>query len=278
MHELRSMVAGGGRAELLVRRAPKRKAQDEGPSLAALAIPRTESRSCNQRREDRHLNVVERAELTFRRRKYDVAIVNVSKNGAMLEADLEPRIGEKMEIRFDGCNKTACAVRWVRGSRIGVEFARETVVLAPAQLKEMVVAGRRDGEAAAPVEKPRRAPRQSLLWKAVLHWDHGTTQVRVRNISPEGAMLETKTEVPAETAVVLDLGDGGSPMGCVRWARGGHLGIRFDHRFDLRHLARPAPTAADGSPGLLKPQYLETELEPDSPWAAAWDKFVPEDL
>jgi hypothetical protein len=277
MHELRSIVAGGGRAELLARRAPKRKVQDEGPSLAALTIPRTESRSCNQRREDRHLNVVERAELTFRRRRYDVAVVNVSKNGAMVEADLEPRIGEKMEIRFDGCNKTACAVRWVRGSRIGVEFARETVVLAPAQVKEAVVAGRREGEAPAPKEKPRRTPRQSLLWKAVLHWDHGTTQVRVRNISADGAMLETGTEIPADTAVVLDLGDGGAPMGCIRWARGGHLGLRFDHRFDLRNLVRQAPVA-EASPAHVKPQYLETELDPDSPWAAAWDKFVPEDL
>lgn len=277
MHELRTMVAGGGRTELLARRAPRRKAADEGPSLAAVAIPRTESRSCNQRREDRHLNVVERAELTFRRRRYDVAVVNVSKNGAMLEADLAPRIGEKMEIRFDGCNKTQCLVRWVRGSRIGVEFARETVLLAPAQVRDFVVAGRREGEVPPAPPKAKRAPRQSLLWKAVLHWDHGTTQIRIRNISPQGAMLESKIELPPETAVVVDLGEGGTPMGCVRWSRGGHLGIRFDQPYDLRALARPAPPA-ETSPALVKPRYLETELDPDSPWAAAWDKFVPEDL
>ena len=277
MHEFRSLVAGGARSELLVRRAPKRKAQDDGPSLAALAIPRTESRSCNQRREDRHLNVVERAELTFRRRRYDVAVVNVSKNGAMLEADLEPRIGEKMEIRFDGCNKTLCLVRWVRGSRIGVEFAKETVVLAPTRGKGAAVAGRREGETAPAEPKPGRAPRQSLLWKAVLHWDHGTAQVRVRNISPEGAMLESKAVVAADTGVVLDLGEGGAPSGSVRWCRGGHVGIRFDGRFDVRNLARPA-AATESSPALVKPRYLETELDSDSPWAAAWDKFVPEDL
>ena len=276
MHELRSMVAsGGGRPSLLAKRAPRRKAEDDGPSLSGLTIPRTEARSSNQRREDRHPGIVERAELTFRRRKYDVAVINVSRNGAQVEAALDPRIGERLEIRFEGCNRTLCFVRWVRGDRVGIEFARETMVLAPTQ-KAPSVAGRRDGEQPPEPAKASRAARQSLLWKAVLHWDHGTAQVRVRNISAEGAMLESKSELTPGTAMVLDLGDGGTPMGTVRWSRGGHVGIRFDAPFDLARLARQP--AAPEAPELVKPQYLESELEPDSPWAAAWDKFTPEDI
>ncbi|HEX8526596.1 PilZ domain-containing protein [Allosphingosinicella sp.] len=281
MHELRSIVAAGGRSTILAKREPKPKRPDEGPSLTSLSIQRTEARSCNQRREDRHLNVVESAEVTFRRRKHEVPVINVSRHGAMLERCLEPRIGERMEIRFDGCNRTECTVRWIRGSRIGVEFARETVIIAPAQVRELIVSGRRDGETVAPEpesdERPDRAPRQSLFWKAVLHWDHGTAQVRIRNISAEGAMLECRQDLIADTEVVLDLGEGGTAPGTVRWSRGGHVGVQFDERFDMRHLVRTDRTA-EHSPHVVKPAYLESENDPSSPWASAWEKLTPEAL
>ncbi len=77
--------------------------------------------------------------------------------------------------------------------------------------------------------------------------------------------------------MVLDLGEAGAVPGSIRWARGGQLGVRFDRRFDLRHLVRHE-AAGETSPTVLKPLYLESELEADSPWAAAWDKFTPDDL
>jgi hypothetical protein len=277
MHELRSIMANGGRATLLAKRDRHEKRAEEGPSLTGLAIPRRETRTCNQRREDRHLNVVEKAELLVRRRKYEVAVINVSRHGAMIETDLELRIGERMEIRFGDCNPTECTVRWIRGNRIGVEFSRETVVLATGAVKNLIVGGRRFGEAPSEPEKPVRAPRQSLLWKAVLHWDHGTAQVRMRNISTDGAMLECRQEIVVDTSVVLDLGEGGIAPGIVRWSRGGQIGVQFEERFDLRNLVK-AQHPTEACPSVVKPLYLESELDPNSPWAAAWDKFNPEDL
>jgi PilZ domain len=279
MHELRSIVTEGPSARLLAKRAPRHRQAEEGASLASLAIPRTEARTCNQRREDRHLNVVEQAEIRFRNRRHEVGIVNVSAHGAMIESGIEPRIGERMQIAFADCNRTECSVRWVRNGRIGVEFARETEIIASAKVKELVVSGRRevDGERPPEPKQPGRPPRQSLLWKAVLHWDHGTLQVRMRNISAEGAMLEASGDLPPDTGVMLDLGDGGSVPGIVRWARSGQLGIRFDERFDLRNLVRH-DEPHEHSPSVVKPRYLESELDPDSPWAAAWDKLDPEDL
>jgi len=277
MNELRVMVTQGARGSLLAARAPKRKSGTDEPSLAGFAIPRQETRSCNQRREDRLLNVVDRAELRFRNRKLDVVVANVSRHGAMIQAEIEPRIGERMQIRFGGCNRTECTVRWIRGSRIGLEFSRETEILAPAEVKEAIVSGRRAGETPPEPEKADRAPRQSLLWKAVLHWDHGTFAVRIRNISAEGAMLEGREELPVGTGIVLDIAEGGTACGTVRWARGGQLGVRFDEPFDMHRLVRVGQVA-EASPALVKPAYLETELEPDSPWAAAWDKFTPEDF
>lgn len=277
MHELRSMITDGPRESLLARRAPKAKQAEQGPSLAAVAISRSEARTCNQRREDRLLNVAETAEIRFRNRKYEVAVVNVSKRGAMIESAIEPRIGERMQIRFESCNRTDCTVRWVRRGRIGIEFSQETEIIASAKVRELVVSGRRSGEAEPAPEKPQRAPRQSLLWRAVLHWDHGTLQVRLRNVSADGAMLEAPGDLPAGTGVMLDFGEGGTIAGAVRWSRGGQLGVRFDGPFDLRSLARQEKPH-EASPSVVKPLYLESELDPDSPWAAAWDKLDPEDF
>ena len=277
------MMSEGPRGPgLLAKRAPRRPAPPaaaEGPSLAALAIPRTETRTSNQRSEDRHLNLADRAEVRFRKRSYDVSVVNVSRHGAMIEAPIEPRIGEKMQIRFEGLNRTDCTVRWIRGGRMGLEFAQGTVVIAPRAVKDLIVAGRRDGERPAlpEEEKHQRAPRQSLLWKAVLHWDHGTFKVRIRNISAEGAMLEGAGELPPGSGIVLDLGEGGTVSGRVRWARSGQFGVRFDARFDMRCLVRHSEPQ-EQVPAMVKPAYLESELDADSPWAAAWDKFTPEDL
>lgn len=271
------MVTAGARGPLLARRAPKRKREGDEPSLAGLAIPRTESRSCNQRREDRHLNVTDRAEIRFRGRRIDVAVVNVSRHGAMIRSEIEPRIGERMQIRFESCNRTDCTVRWLKGGRIGLEFARETEILASEDVRELIVSGRRAGERESAAERSERPPRQSLLWKAVLHWDHGTFAVRIRNISAEGAMLEGREELPAGTGIVLDLGVGGAVSGEVRWSRSGQLGVRFDGRFDMRRLAK-AESPSESSPQVVKPLYLESELDPSSPWAAAWDKLTPEDF
>jgi hypothetical protein len=280
MHELRSAVFERQRTALLATRAPKARAgaSEDGPSLAALPIARTETRRCNQRREDRHLNLADRAELRFRRRPHEVAVVNVSSHGAMIEAALEPRIGERLQISFDGCNRTDCTVRWIRAGRIGLEFEQETQIIAPAAVRELIVAGRREGETER-LEPTgtgtQRPPRQSLFWKAVLHWDHGTLRVRVRNISAEGAMLEGEGELPVGAGVLLQLGEGPAISGAVRWARSGQLGIQFGSRFDMRRLARAPGPAQDRPPAVVKPRYLESELDPDSPWAAAWEKLTP---
>ena len=281
MHELRSRIGEAPQAGLLARRAPKGSKSEGGASLAAVAIPRSEARTSNQRREDRLLGVAERAEIRFRRRRYEVEVANVSRHGAMIECAIEPRIGERVEIRFDGCNRTECTVRWVRRGRIGLEFAQETEVIASAKVRELVVSGRRAGEAAPEPEpeadKPARAPRQSLLWRAVLHWDHGTFQVRLRNVSAEGAMIEAPGDLPPGTGLVVDFGDGDAVPGHVRWSRSGQIGISFDERFDLRRLVRHEQPR-EASPSVVKPLYLQSELDPDSPWAAAWDKVAPEDF
>src|SRR5689334_1360227 len=136
MHEIRTQVEKGVKRELFARKAAAERKRPAG--LAAIPIVRQESRRHNQRREDRHLNLVERATVLFRRKRFEVDVVNVSAHGVMIEADLEPRVGERMEIRFEDCNRTLCYVRWVRGRQIGIEFTAETVLIAPADIRELI--------------------------------------------------------------------------------------------------------------------------------------------
>jgi hypothetical protein len=286
MGELRATVGNGERQPVATRSAKQKQGNGEA-SLVGFSIPRTEARTCNQRREERYLRVSEEAQVKFRNRNHKVMVSNVSNNGAMIEADLAPRIGERVQISFEGCIQTDCVVRWVRDGRIGLEFFHETVIVAPAKVRDMVISGRRAGEAASPAPAPAadndpdridREPRQSLLWGAMLHWARGSQGVRLRNISTEGAMLEGSEDLADDTGVVLDLGEGGAVSGRVRWSRAGQIGVRFDERYDLHKLARSGSSAPVPRPEMLKPDYLENELDPASPWAGRWQTFDPKDL
>ena len=64
--------------------------------------------------------------------------------------------------------------------------------------------------------------------------------------------------------------------GHVRWCRGRQIGIQFAEPFDVASLAQPEP-AREGF-DLVKPDYLKSELDPNSPWAARWERLMAEDL
>ena len=277
MHQIRSTVIRGERRDPI---AAKRGGRDNGSngSLSAIRIRREESRRCDQRREGRQLDVVDRAELSWHRRKLDVSVLNVSSRGAMIETDLMPRIGARLHLRFADCNSTRCFVRWVRDGRIGVEFEKETLVIAPRDLRERVIGGRRAGERPTVSLGKARAPRQSLILTGQLHWRGGTTAVRLRNISAEGAMLDAGEDLDANVEVVLELPGVVAATGKVRWCRSGQIGIRFDRPLDLAGLTLGHQPHERQSPHMLKPDYLKTELEPHSPWAARWQRLMAEDL
>lgn len=97
------------------------------------AEPAFVEQRCEQRRE----GVVETAMLCFRGGEYPVPVVNVSSRGTMIECDLEPRLGEPVLVRFDGCTPIHAFVRWARDGRIGLNFGCEMVLcsLAPHRSK-----------------------------------------------------------------------------------------------------------------------------------------------
>lgn len=275
MHDIRSTLKGERRSLLANKKSGKGGQQEA--SLTALRIKREETRRSNQRREDRHINVVDQAVMKFQRRSYDVSVLNVSGRGAMIESDLQPTIGARVTLRFEECNETQCVVRWVRQGRIGVEFDKETLIIAPRNVRELIVSGRRDGEQQARLAvRPEREPRQHLILTGELHWHLGSMPVRLRNISSEGAMLDATEDLAAYVPVVLEIPGIAAIQATVRWCRSRQIGIRFDSRFDLTALARPE--AEKISPDMLKPDYLKSETDPNSPWAARQQKLTPDQL
>jgi len=86
-------------------------------------IPRTESRSIDERTEVRHPSVSNTAVLEFRGRKHVIRLLNVSPSGAMVVFPHTPNIGERLLIQLLDRGALWAQVRWVKDGRIGVSFA-----------------------------------------------------------------------------------------------------------------------------------------------------------
>ena len=278
MHELRlSLVHGERRDPRSIKGSgkPGRRAGDG--SLAGIKIRRQETRRCDQRREPRQVDVVGEATIRYQRRIYQMPVVNLSSRGVMVESNLRPRIGARFEIRFADCNETACRVRWVRDGRIGLEFENQTLLIGANDVRQPIVSGRRTGEHPTLGLKGRRAPRQASMLRAQLHWPNGSMKVKLRNISTAGAMLQAEQDLEEDSEIVLEIPNAAAIPGRVRWCRSKHIGVHFDEALDLDKLTRPEQASPE-KPGYVKPDYLRTEQDPNSPWAARWSKLSPGDL
>lgn len=180
MHEIRSALLsgeGGGRASPLI--APKRgrdKAEANSGSLTAIPVKRQQTRSRNERKEERLHGVVDAAILHFDGCKYDARVVNVSSQGTMVETTFSPWIGDSIQVQFADCNPTDCVVRWVRGGRLGLEFAEGTTILASLKIKKQIfgsaaVDRAQDGDK---LQRPMasRPQRHGLTWTGTLYWSY----------------------------------------------------------------------------------------------------------
>lgn len=88
-------------------------------------ISRTQERYVDQRSEERVVGAVERAVLHFRGQEYIVKVVNVSSRGTMVEANINPRIGESVIVQFEHCSRLHAFVRWIRDGQLGLNFGGE---------------------------------------------------------------------------------------------------------------------------------------------------------
>ena len=96
--------------------------------LANVRIDREEPRLVEQRSEERHEGLIDKAVVHFRGEPYPVPVVNISSRGTMIESTLHPRIGETMIVEFDQCSRMHAFVRWIRDGRIGLNFGHEIIL------------------------------------------------------------------------------------------------------------------------------------------------------
>ena len=276
MHELRSTILSQEKPSTPIARKARNGEGAGTGGLTKIAIKRQEARVTNQRLEDRLRGIVEKSVIVFRRRRHEATVVNVSSRGAMIEAAVEPRIGEKLDILFSDPNRTQCVVRWVRDGRIGLEFVNETIFWTADPARGPVFQPQEQEAKPAIHAVADREPRQKLLRAGTLYWSGISIPVRLRNISGGGARVESGRELCPGSEVELDLGEAGFQIAEVRWCKDGQVGLRFAQSFDIEALA--PSHSGERAPEVLKPAYLETELQPDSPWAARFERLSLTDL
>jgi diguanylate cyclase (GGDEF)-like protein len=100
-----------------------------------------------------------------------------------------------------------------------------------------------------------REPRHRLMRRAVTSIDDETLEVRLRNISSMGALVECDIPVTPGDELTMDIIGVGPVRGIVRWAQAGKFGVRFDHTFDLGRLSAKRDKANEVT--MLRPWYVE---------------------
>jgi len=108
--------------------------------------------------------------------------------------------------------------------------------------------------------KCEREPRHRLMRRAIASVDGVPTEIRLRNLSAMGALVECARPVSPGTTVVIDIIGVGPVSGTVRWAQAGKFGVLFGEQFDL---ARLAPKQEKRSPEAMPSPWHATRL-PDA--------------
>ncbi len=127
MNKFRSAILSGNGLypkNPLVRDKNARGAAED--DLSSVEVPREESRSANHRDNDRHRLDQEVARARFADEEHEVDLINLSGGGAMIRADFAPLLWERVDLILAEGAEIECAVRWIRGDRVGLEFAHET--------------------------------------------------------------------------------------------------------------------------------------------------------
>lgn len=288
MNSIRSQIFGGEKPERRALIGSKRPRGAKADTLHSIAVTRSETRTSDTRGDDRHRLADETVRLTHDGCTIEAKLVNLSGGGAMVSADFTPMLWDRIDLHLGENGTIECAVRWIKGDRIGLEFAHETHLdCSPAERNALLnaVLARSfpdvaiecsaavvDNEATEKEHGHRRGDsRHPLIWSGHIHFNHDSTPVRLRNISAKGALIECAVPLPVGAGLLLDLDEAGSIFGTVAWTLGDQAGLTFDRVFDLNDLAKARPTVAPvrWSP----PAHLRDGNETGTPWDEQWGRM-----
>ncbi len=99
-----------------------------------------------------------------------------------------------------------------------------------------------------------REPRHRLMRRAIASINGQPTEIRLRNISAMGALVECQHSVLPGHNLAIDIVGVGPVVGTVRWAHAGRFGIEFTEHFDLSRLSAKRPQ--NNEVKMLRPWYL----------------------
>jgi hypothetical protein len=99
-----------------------------------------------------------------------------------------------------------------------------------------------------------REPRQRLMRRAMASIDGVVCEVRLRNISAMGALVECPQPVAPGIRVAMDIVGAGPVEGTVRWSQAGRFGIQFNDAFEMTRLAPKKQKLNDVQ--MLAPWYV----------------------
>ena len=100
----------------------------------------------------------------------------------------------------------------------------------PAELERIVNLTREDSR--------RRFLRLDVLLKATLSWDSETCAATIKNISQQGACIDSKAQLVAHQRVRISADNFGPLQAKIRWARAPEFGLLFDEKLTLEQLAK----------------------------------------
>jgi predicted signal transduction protein with EAL and GGDEF domain len=102
-----------------------------------------------------------------------------------------------------------------------------------------------------------REPRHRLMRRAMASIDGASVELKLRNISSMGALVECREPVAPGTQLTIDIIGVAPVRGIVRWAQEGKFGLQFVDHFDLARLAPKKEPQRDAQGNVLKPWYVE---------------------
>jgi hypothetical protein len=300
MNSFRSAILTGKslRTDPVVRDKTGRGAETD--DLSSVEVPREEARTHDHRDDNRHRLENEAATARFDGQDHEVELINLSGGGAMIRADFTPRLWERVDLKFAEGAEIECAVRWLRGDRVGLEFAHETRIDCDPEARDALLLDvvRRSFPDATihsspePEVKPkakakaepkpeeeddsvansrRTERRHPLIWSGEVFYNHSNDKVRLRNISEHGTLIEAPVSYPLGAELFLDMGDAGQHFATVSWTCGDKVGLQFAKPFNLKLLGSVKPEVAPAM--MTRPGPAgRLSAEKDNPWAEGWGR------
>lgn len=177
----------------------------------------------DRRSGERYMTVLQAGKLVSERFQELCLIRNISSRGMMAEVYAPLTEGEEVAVEFRVGIVVGGVVRWIDGSRLGIEFAE------PIDVHEVLAP--RGGQ------RSPRAPRLSIDGTATIEIGEEHVILPVFDISQGGVKVACSDRLERDLDVVVRIGGLPSRAGVVRWNDPEFAGISFNQVLSLEEVA-----------------------------------------